>query len=297
MRSRQATLKRPHGPARTAGARIRPRAFTLIELLVVVAIISLLVSILLPSLANARAQAKKIVCMNNLKELGRANYYYSLDYRGKLPHYDLWLWDKYKDKDGLATNVPDGGQLMGVRPPVPTTKRSQKKNYAQTPKIYLCPMDKGERFDPPSGASDSFQPIRPATFSYTRNKYYMDCLTMSGRWTGIFETGIGRIADYLPFDKPVDTSATPLLVEEHEKSALNDGFCFPIGLQSYDAQYDFLATRHAGNAMALFHDMRVAPIPGKKFNEAGLGSNVQHNILAPRVPKPVFSQGPGAGGQ
>lgn len=48
------------------------RGFTLIEVLVVVAIIALLVSILLPSLARAREQARRTLCSSNLHQIGVA---------------------------------------------------------------------------------------------------------------------------------------------------------------------------------------------------------------------------------
>ncbi|HEY3245012.1 MAG TPA: prepilin-type N-terminal cleavage/methylation domain-containing protein [Phycisphaerae bacterium] len=58
------------------------RGFTLIELLVVVAIIALLISILLPSLAAARDQSKSVVCLSNLKRLGISTVLYLHDNRG-----------------------------------------------------------------------------------------------------------------------------------------------------------------------------------------------------------------------
>ena len=53
------------------------RGFTLVELLVVIAIIALLISILLPSLAQAREQAKLMKCLANLRDVLNASVGYA----------------------------------------------------------------------------------------------------------------------------------------------------------------------------------------------------------------------------
>ncbi len=65
--------------------RLRERGFTLIEVLVVVAIISILVSILLPALGQARIVSRTTKCLSNQRQIGTALTMYMGDYKEWVP--------------------------------------------------------------------------------------------------------------------------------------------------------------------------------------------------------------------
>lgn len=101
------------------------KAFTLIELLVVIAIIAILAAILFPVFAQAKAAAKKTVCLSNTKQLGLALYMYQGDNDDIYPQTS---WER-----------PLGGIAAGNNAQVQWSYLIQP--YVKSVDMFACPSD------------------------------------------------------------------------------------------------------------------------------------------------------------
>ncbi len=112
--------------------------FTLVELLVVVSIIALLIAILLPSLKNAREQAKCVVCKSNLRGIGQAFVMYAES--------NLNFWPPPVDHLNSQNRWPVPFHKAGIITAQFATFDSNDHQITEgDSSIFLCPSERAPR--------------------------------------------------------------------------------------------------------------------------------------------------------
>ncbi|MBI1177733.1 prepilin-type N-terminal cleavage/methylation domain-containing protein [bacterium] len=111
--------------------------FTLIELLVVIAIIAVLAGLLLPVLARAKAKAKDVACINNLRQWAMATVMYAGDNNDILP----------REGNPTGTDVEEGRAWYVDLPKLISQQAYNELNFRTNhsrsieKSIWICPAN------------------------------------------------------------------------------------------------------------------------------------------------------------
>lgn len=220
-------------PRRRLFNRLIRVGFTLIELLVVMAILSILMAILLPTIRSGKEKAQEAQCMGNLRQLGQAYHQYTNDYEGFFPPQPGWegdtmayirtSWITYDSQ----SNITSGG----------ATKLQIRQGllwpYLRSYEVYLCPGDKNRK-------------IR--NYSYSQNLAYSPSPNPP--------RNIDRIGRWL--------TRVMLMCEEQRP---NDGVFWYQNSGAVSSMDCLAFDRHVSCSNMLFGDAHVRAIPFQRADE------------------------------
>jgi prepilin-type N-terminal cleavage/methylation domain-containing protein len=236
------------------------KAFTLIELLVVIAIIAILAAMLLPALARAKQQGKRVRCISNQKQLAVTWMLYATDFNDFVPangnvnppNPSVKLWVQ-----GAFWNLNVGRTDTYLVDP----SYAQFANYLKKAQVYTCPTDAPKvRI---SGVD------YPRTRSYSMNAY----VGWIGSWDNRMSTR------YRIFRKHSEMGAkmpqgTYLFLDVNPKS-----ICWPyFGMHmDRDAFFNFPGSSHAGSGVIAFSDGHIETHKWRDARTLAAVSSDYHN--------------------
>lgn len=170
--------------ARTSGAAGRS-GFSLLEVMVVVATLSLLISLLLPSLNDVKESARRTKCASNQHQLGIASHIFATDHNNVLP-------PLVQEGDSTETITYKWFKFM--------YGRLVEQNYCTTFEVFYCPSANTHTYDGPHGPLIVPEPMFIRS-SYFQRGTAQNPLGVDQRFL-VGEPSLAIIADYeLPADE------------------------------------------------------------------------------------------------
>jgi len=228
------------------------RAFTLIELLVVVAIIALLISILLPSLSKARAQARTALCLVRIGQLGRSFLLYADDYDEVYPFVSTLHGDIYDANEAWLGEPNDLTAVTHARQEdwpdwVDIPRSGILFSYAVFEESYRCPDF--ERVSDPIKAHSVWNYTRAVWARYWRLKVELEAIGLpcESTWGDVSGPIMKTSKVYAPGRLPL------LLDEQWDRHVATAGYYGDNGSAYNCNDYGFFAD----NIVGVYHGQRT----------------------------------------
>lgn len=250
---------------------LNPRkGFTLVEMLLVVALISLLVSLLLPALGHARSAAEEVVCRTQLGELYDGFYMFTQDHLRVLPASSRGSWEGADlwQKSWVGRE----GRVPGWYEPAYDGPLVQFLGGGSTAaRLYRCPSLAPAPVGSGDGSNGGFDFSMTLSFGGAR----ISAIQSTSYYTYLSYPGVG--ADNVP---------TPLLIGEDPRYH-NNTLSIEPGFGSIDRSDSHHVSRNSnylsidGSGLSLQHGNPNPPQAWDWFSRAPSGNDVRLNGNAP----------------
>jgi prepilin-type N-terminal cleavage/methylation domain-containing protein len=251
----------------------RGQGFTLIELLVVIAIIAILAALLLPALSAAKERARRIACVNNMKQVGMAFQMYFGDFTDIIPESAI------TDNSACQISFDDLlASYLGIN-----LSQADELNYifpiGKSSQILRCPSDNINR-NSSGNPEDTSYNYAARTYAMPRpgGVSYGDGIPPGSQNAGL-DTGVGFIYNIyfngtvpqgpiLKTTRILNPTGTICLLENAQAQnwAGNPTYCVVNGINQINTNF------HGGTLSWLFVDSHVEQL--KAAATIGSGTSV-----------------------